>query len=351
MREVAKEAKVSVATVSRVLNKSEYVSSDITKRVLQASKKLGYFPNSIARSLKINSTHTIGFLVSDISNPYYITIARAVEEVVKNHNYNLILCSTENKKDRELSYLELLFSKNIDALILNTTGKNDDFIVNMNKTIPMVLINRRIKSPDFIGDVVDTDNTKGTYILTKQLLELGHRDIFVINGPRNLSNAQQRMLGFKQAMLEYSITVDGDYPFQYEGDFTLDSGYDAIMHLCSLPQKPTAVISLNNMMAIGALKCFKALNINAPEDLSIVSYDSIDNMELIAVRPTVVSFDINKFGTRIGEYILERVKDNNIPNREFVLEPKVIQGNAVGFPTDNMKNRDFNTPVLNMVGK
>jgi DNA-binding LacI/PurR family transcriptional regulator len=338
-REVAKAAGVSVATVSRVFNKNYYVSDEVTQRVLDAAENLGYFPNFIARSLKTNSTKTIAFLMSDISNWYHISIAKAIEDIVKKQNYNLIVCSTENNKERELAYLELLLSKNIDALILNSTGMNDDFVLKMNKKIPMVLIHRRIQNPEFVGDIADTNNTMGTYILTKQLITLGHKKIFAIKGPAHLSNSQERFLGFAKAMSEVDVDVNNNYPYTYDGNFTLESGYSAIEFLCNLSDKPTAIISFNNMMTLGALKCLKTKNINTPEDISFVAYDGIQNIELMASRPTVANFEPYPIGTQIGKAILERIENNSMENREFIFEPTIIHGNTIGIPTNNLENK------------
>lgn len=340
VRDVARRAGVSIATVSRVINKNYYVSEDVTQRVIEAMNALEYYPNFIARSLKTSATHTIGFVVSDISNTYHIGIARAVEDVIKNEDYNLIVCSTENRQDRELGYLQLLFSK-VDGLILNSSGKNNDFIREMNRKIPMVLINRRLEIPGFIGDLADSNNHLGACLLTRQLLTFGHRDIFVIKGPENLSNARERFLGFRDAMNEFGIPVPADYPFVYDGNFTLESGYHAMEKLCHLEYKPTAVLALNNMMAIGALECLKEKNISLPEDLSFANYDGIDHVNLMTVRPVLAHFDPFAIGNRAGRAILERINDNSIPNREFIFAPVLSAGNSIGIPTNHLASRHF----------
>lgn len=339
IKDVASEARVSVATVSRVLNQNYYVTEAVRDKVLAAVEKLEYVPNSIARSLKVNNTHTIGFVVSDISNTYHISVARSVEDVIKKQNYSMILCSTENNKERELTYLKLLLSKNIDGLILNTTGKNDKFILEMNKRVPMVLVNRRLGLSGFVGDFVDSDNYGGCYLLTKQLLSLGHRNIFVVRGPSYLSNSRERFEGFAAAMSEYGIAVDSAYPFLYEGAFTLESGMEAAAYLCEMGEPPTAVLSQNNMMTIGLLKALRSRNINVPEDISVVSYDGIDNMDLMITRPAVANFDTFEMGIYVGDAILERIGDNSIPNREFILPPNITWGNSLGVPTDNLRGK------------
>jgi len=330
MQEVAKDANVSVATVSRVINNSYNVSEKTREKVLKSMEKLSYLPNSIARSLKVRTTNTIGFVVSDISNTYHISIARAVEDVIAKHNFNMTVCSTGNDKERELSYLKLLMSQNIAGLILNTTGKNDDFIIEMNKYIPMVLLNRKINSPEFVGDLVGTDNFNCSYQLTEILLKMGHRKIFVVHGPLELSNGLERFQGFVQAMKDYGMDVGDDYPFKFNGEFTLNGGYKAIEYMRNLPERPTAVFSQNNMSTIGVLRACKDFNINAPEDVSLVAYDTVDNLNLMATRPTVASYNTQSMGYKAGKAILERIENPKLPNREFIEIPEIITGNAVG---------------------
>ncbi len=339
VKDIAKAADVSIATVSRVLNQNYYVSPEITERVLEKAAELGYVPNLIARSLKINVTKTIGFIMSDISNTYHITIAKAVEDVIKQEDYSLMVCSTDNKKERELSYLNLLWSKNVDALILNCTGKNNELIGLMNQSIPMVCVNRKLDISGFHGDVVDTNNFKGAYLLTRQLLQLGHRKIFVVNGTPGLSNSVERFEGFCSAMAEAGLPVTSSYPYQYTGNFRLESGYQAIEYMCEMSDKPTAVLCMNNMMSIGALKCLKAKGINLPDDLSICSYDGIENMELMATRPSVACFNPYEIGTRVGNAILERITHPRQKNRQFIFEPAMIAGNTMSIPSDNFAKK------------
>lgn len=335
MQDVARDASVSVATVSRVINKNYNVSDDVRERVLCSMERLSYFPNSIARSLKINTTNTIGFVVSDISNTYHISIARAVEDIIEKKNFNMTVCSTGNDKERELTYLKLLRSQNIAGLILNPTGKNDDYILEMNKYIPIVLLNRKIMKEGFVGDIVDGDNVMGSYLITKQLLTLGHRKIFVVHGPLSLSNGIERYTGFTKAMREYGIDVEINYPYKFDSKFSLEGGYRAVEYMCSLPDKPTAILTHNNMSTIGVLKCCKDKRINAPEDISIASYDTIDNLDLMATRPTVAKFDTQRMGRNAGKAILERIENPFLHNREYIEHPEIIRGNAVGVLLDD----------------
>lgn len=330
IQDVARDAEVSIATVSRVINKNYNVNDKTREKVQKSMEKLSYLPNSIARSLKINSTSTIGFIVSDISNTYHISIARAVEDVIEKHNLNMTVCSTGNDKERELTYLKLLMSQNIAGLILNTTGKNDDFIIEMNKYIPIILLNRKIDSPDFVGDLVGSDNFNSSYQLTEQLLKMGHRNILVVHGSLKLSNGLERYNGFVKAMEDYGIDVGDDYPYKFNSGFTQEGGYKAVEYMRGLPQRPTAVFTQNNMSTIGVMRACKEYNINAPEDISLVAYDTIDNINLMTTRPTVASFDTRRMGYKAGTAILERIKDPRIKNREYIEQSEIITGNAVG---------------------
>ena len=161
IKDVAKECGFSVATVSRVINDNYYVSPEVKKKVIAAISKLDYTPNSVARSLKSNSSGIIGYITADFSNSYHITIAKAVEDIVRPMNYNLIVCSSNNSAISEEQYLRLLMSKNVDGILLNSSGKNDDFILDVNKKIPMVLITRRLNTPGFHGDFADCNNVYG----------------------------------------------------------------------------------------------------------------------------------------------------------------------------------------------
>ncbi|WP_026486122.1 LacI family DNA-binding transcriptional regulator [Caldanaerobius polysaccharolyticus] len=329
IKDVAKHAGVSIATVSRVINNNYYVSPEIEKRVLKAIKELNYYPNSIARSLKNDTTFTIGFIVSDISNDYFTSMTKAIEDVINKENYNMIVCSTDNKKEKELRYLKLLISRKVDGLILNTTGRNDDFISKLSNDLPVILVNRKVQDSAFRGDFIDSNNFEGAYTLTEHLLSSGHRKIAVINGDLSVSTGKERFEGFKKAMLQAGIEVGDDYVYRYDGDFTMESGYQGAAELLKLTDPPTAVVVMNNAMALGALKYFRVNKIKVPEDVSIASYGDIDNVELMYVQPSIVTLNARTIGRKAGEMLLERIKDRSIVNREVIYTPQLIVGNGV----------------------
>lgn len=345
LRDVAKRAGVSIATVSRVLNDDARVRPELQEAVRAAIDELGYYRNSIARSLKTNTTMTIGFLCADISNPYAIVVARAVEDLVREFRYNLLVCSTEGDPEREREYLQVLMGRNIDGLVLNGTGLNKESVASISNRIPVVLVHRRYDVPNFRGDLVDSDNEYGCYALTRHLMQFGHRRIFVIKGEPHTSSNTERYIGFCRAMKESGITVNDRYPFQYQGDFTQLSGYQAVEHLCTLKEKPTAILALNNTMALGALASMKAHNLSVPEDFSIASYNDIEYKELMTIRPTVYSIDPRQIGLHVGNALLERLNDGEIPNRNIIERGLIIPGNAVSIPADSLYDKRLSETI------
>lgn len=337
--DVAKLANVSAATVSRVLNNTSYVGEETRRRVNAAIEQLEFIPDAGAQSLKTNNTYTIGFLVPDISNIFHSTMARAIEDIVNKKNYMLLLCSTNEDRKRELAYLKMLLSKNVDALILNSTGYNERLVYEISQKIPTILVNRRIFYPNFTYDYFGIDGYQGSYLLTKLLLKLGHRKIYVIHGPRYLSNAQSRLNGFRAAMNEEGIIVDESYPYLFDGHFSYQGGVDAVEHLCSLSDIPTAILSQNNFSTQGVLNAFREKNIIVPDDISLVSHDGLSNWDSLIVRPTYVGFQVENIAATIGNRILERLEDPSIPTKEFIYLPEVIPGNSVTIPTQNLENK------------
>lgn len=334
IKEVAQKCGVSTATISRALNNSGYVSEDLKQHILKTCNELGYIPNSTARSLKVNATGIIGYITSDISNHYHITLAKGIEDTISPSNYNLIVCSTRNNKESEVRYLKLLLGRNIDALVVNSTCDNDDFIINISQKVPTVLVNRRLNHEGFHGDFADCNNHLGTYLLTKELLKYGHKKIYIIEGSYNFSNARERYQGFKDAMDEVGLMPsDHTYLYRYEGNFTEQSGYDAIVHMLhNFEQIPTAVLCTNNATLIGALKALHYFHISIPEQLSIVGFNGVENLELMTVRPTIADYDPYTIGTSAGQFLLDRIDNLSIQNREAIFDPTILIGNATANP-------------------
>ncbi len=327
IKDVARQAGVSIATVSRVVNENYRVNPILQKHVRRVIARLGYYPNSIARSLKHSSTFTIGFVVFSISNTYFMTMAKSMEDVVSPENYSLIVCSTEGDSERELLVLRNLASKKIDGLIITTSGANDKAIVDLSKSIPTVLVHRRLRRPGFVGDFVDSNNIYGALTLTRHLIEAGHRDIGIINGPLKLSSAMERYQGYKKALRQAGIPLDRTYV--YNGDYSFESGRRGMEKVIGSRPRPTAVVVMSHEMTLGALYYLRSHEVAVPKELSLVAYGNIENIDLLYIMPTIVTQDPEVLGSSCARSLLERIKDKTMPYREFICQPHLVPGNSV----------------------
>lgn len=329
IKEVARTAGVSIATVSRVLNKNYYVSPAIEQKVQDAILTTGYVPDSIARTMKKNTTYLVGFIVSDISNPHLMSIARAIEDIIREHNYNLLVCSTENDPKLEKKYIETFISRRISGIILHSTGTLDNYVAHVSHTIPMVLVYRHNEDKSFIGDTLDTNGRKGAYDLTKYLIKKGHTKIGIINGYLQFSTSWDRLKGYSEALQEAGVPYEEKYI--YYGDFTEQEGYKGAKYLLSLDPSPTALIGMNNAVTLGALKYLTEAKIRIPEEISLVNYGEINNAELMSVQPTRIPQNPWSLGKKAGELIIERIKNPSLPNREVIFDAELIEGNSTAF--------------------
>lgn len=334
IKDVAREAGVSIATVSRVLNKKGTVKDDAAQKVLQAINRLGYRPNSIARTLKCDSSKTVGLVVTDISNDFFTRMARGIEDALSSQGYNLFVCSTDGLQQREIQCLTLLQEKQVDGIILNASGKNNDFITEMSSQIPFALFSRKIPNPEFRGDFVDNDNYSGLKELTIHLLRLGHRKIGFINGQDYISSAVERFSGFQSAMRDAGIDVNSDYPYLYTGSFNrLNSGRDGAKALWE--KGVTAILCGNNLLALGAMQFCREAGLRLPNDLSLCSFGTLTNQDLLFVSPTSCEQNPGAMGARLAELIIERIESKNtLPNREIRFTTTILPGSGVGIPRE-----------------
>ena len=330
IRDIADHANVSVANVSRVINNHSNVSPKAQQRVQDAIQELNYFPNRAARELKSHASKTIAFLIADSTNEYYSQISQAIIQIIKEYGYTLFICNCFNDSEIEKNYLTMLYERNVDGIILNSCGRNDQFITQISKRIPIILIHRRINNPDFLGDFVDADFGNSTYEMTMQLIRNNHRKIGLISGPLSISSAFERFQNFRRAMKEIDIEVDSAYPYMVEGPHDSEFGYRAASLLLSRSDPPTAIIPCHNETCIGLLRYCRQNRIPIPDRLSIASPCNVYLVDLFYVNPSRALPDTWGLGSRIGQMLLERIQtDQPIGNREVMFMPKIIDGNAI----------------------
>lgn len=330
IKDIAQTANVSIATVSRVINGNPTVTPEIYDKVMAVIAQMGYYPNQMARSLKATRTKTIGVVIPDITNEYIARMISVIDGYMQSKGYTLILSSAINGARSELNSLRLLMEKQVDGIIINTTGFNDDYIAQISKRVPIMLLHRKVEHPDFRGDWVDTDIFNCAYSLTRLLLDKGHRKIGVLNGPCHLSTAKMRYDGFITAMSEFGLDFSENHPYYYEGDFTLQSGIDGARYFMDLSDPPTAIVNMHGESTLGMLRYFRNNGVRVPEDISVVSVSAIPHSDVLYVQPYHYKMFPDTVGYRAAQMILERIEaENNIQNRESCFSMPIITGNSV----------------------
>ncbi len=325
IKDVAKCAGVSTATVSRVINGAIGVRPKTVERVNKAIAQVNYVPNAAARNLKTDTTKMIGLLISNISNSHFTSMAKIIETILHKDGYSMVVCSTDDDPNLELDYLSRLMSLRVDGLILNTTGQNDDFISGLSHNLPIALVDRSITTPNFLGDFVGSNNFEGVYALTKHLIGYGHRKIGIITSNLHVSTGQERLSGFQKAMLEIGISVDGAYPYRYDSQyFNIEGGVEGCRYLMSLKTPPTAIVVANNTMAVGVYTYLHDNHILTPDDVSVVSYGNISNSELFRTEPTYATLSPYFIGEKAAKLLLSRIEDPTRSNREVIFEPFLV---------------------------
>ncbi|MGB9682651.1 MAG: LacI family DNA-binding transcriptional regulator [bacterium] len=328
--DVAERAGVSAMTVSRVINGKRDVKPSTREKVMKAIEELGYVPNSFARSFVLQKTSSIGLVISDITNPFFTTLARGVEDTAMKNQFNVILCNTDEDPEKEQIYLEVLLRKRIDGIILaSASGKRGPLKNILMRDVPLVLIDRKIEHLDSV-DVVRGDSELGSYLLTRHLVSLGHKRIGVIVGSRHISTALERVEGYKRALKESGIPIEEDL-IRF-GRYSKEDGYKLAKALLTMEKPPTAIFGGNNFIAIGAIKAIRELGLRVPEDVGLVSFDDIESLSEVYPFFTVVTQPAYSMGVIATELLIRRIegRDKVKEKREVVLQPELIIGESAG---------------------
>ena len=341
IHDVAKLAGVAPITVSRVINNSGYISDKTREKVQAAISELGYVPNILARSLRSKRTNTLALVFTDITNPFFTILARGVEDTASFAGFNVIFCNTDESQEKEDNYIQLLLQKQVDGILLVPAGSNTRSIkVIQEQNTPLVVLDRRVSHSNV--DIVRGDSEGGAYQLTKYLIDLGHRRIAIISGPRNVSTAEDRILGYKRAMEESGLKEN---LISYYGSFTQTSGNDLTRKIFSHSPQPTALFAANNLMAIGALRALQDMGFMVPDDVAMVSFDDIPENLTIFPFMTVVTQPSYELGKRATELLISRIKnDSALDNQEIVFPVEFFERASSGGPINDTKKKDMRKP-------
>lgn len=270
IRDVAKLAGVSTATVSHVLNDSRWVTPSTRRRVMDAVERLNYHPSGIARSLSTNITRSVGVLVADITNPFFAAIVRGTEDRLSAQRYNLIVCNTDESSEKERRYLELLLARRVDGLVIAPAGTGQPFYREfVSQKIPLVFIDRR--PAERLGPVICADNAEAGHQVTRYLLDAGHRRIAILARHPTLSTVVDRIGGYRQALQEQGVLIDESLIAITES--SPEAAARAAQNLMLLPIRPTALIATNLQMTLGVLQALQQQHLACPDDVSLICFD------------------------------------------------------------------------------
>ena len=318
IRDVAKRAGVAPITASRVVNNPETVSAHTRERVEQAIQELGYVPNRVARSLRLRRTQTLALVVTDITNPFWTTVARGVEDAAQSAGFNVILCNTDESESKQQRYLDVLLQKRVDGILLVPAGASTELGEWIRRqSTPLVMLDRRIRLAQV--DVVCGDSEGGAHQLVRHLLSLGHQSIAVLSGPRGVSTAEDRVNGYRRALTEAGLEVRADW-VRY-GEFGQKSGYVMARQVLATVPPPTALFAANNFIAVGALRALREAGLRVPQDISVVAFD--DAVSELVIEPflTVVDQPAYEMGKRATELLLARLSGSAANGHQEIVLP------------------------------
>jgi LacI family transcriptional regulator len=304
-----------------VINNSGYASEETRARVEAAITELGYIPNTLARGLRSKRTHTLALVMTDITNPFFTLIARGVEDRASHSGYTVIYCNTDESEVKEEKYINILLQKQVDGVLLvpaRSNSKSVNFL--FSNDMPVVLIDRSI--PDTQTDLVRSDSQEGAYNLTRHLIELGHKKIVTITGPREVSTASDRVSGYQRAMAEAGLEEFEDV---YYDTYTLRSGYELTQQALTRNPRPTAIFGTNNFISIGVLKALRDAGLRVPEDISVVGFDDLPSSMVVDPILTVAAQPAYEMGSQAAELLLKRISAE-LPeiNQEVILPTEMI---------------------------
>lgn len=317
INDVAKEAGVSIATVSYVINKTRRVNPETAERVRQAIIKLKYRPSVIAQSLVTKSTQIIGVLISNITDPFFSPIVRGIEDKASQAGYIIMIGNSDEDFAKSKQYIEILAQHRVAGLIISPTqGMEKLKSVLEEIDVPVVLVNRH--SDEVVADVVETDNELGAYMGVRHLLALGHSRISLISGPLEVSTYADRLKGYQRAFLEAGIPIP--YDLIRIGGFHPDSGYRLMKELIELPHCPTAVFIGSGRLTRGAFLAVKESGVVVPNTLSLVTFDETEWGTLVNPPLTTVAQKTYEMGFTAATLLLDRLSKSN--DNDWMVEEK-----------------------------
>lgn len=322
IKDVAKLAGVSTTTVSHVINKTRFVAEDTTKLVWDAIQQLNYSPSAVARSLKVNTTKSIGMMITTSETPYFAEIVHSVEEYCYQQSYSLFLCNTQNNFQKISNHLDMLVKKRVDGILVmcsEYTQDSKDLFAHFT-TLPIVVMDWGPNNSNM--DVIQDNSFEGGYLATKYLIDSGHKKIGIIAGDLDKTTAKTRYDGYVKAMEEAKLPINQNWVL--EGHFEPEDGFECMNKILIQDELPTAVFCCNDVMALGAISAIGEKGLSVPEDISIIGYDDIHASRFYAPPLTTVHQSKMRLGIMAIDLLIARMTDKNKEPARIEMHPELI---------------------------
>lgn len=321
INDVAKQAGVSKATVSHVVNNTRFVEEETRQKVLRVIELLGYHPSIIARSLTTNRTETIGVIVSDVTNSFFGDVLHGMEEITRPAGYSLVVCNTDEILEREDYFIDLLLRQRVDGIIAAATSRRWDALNKAeNRHTPIVFVDRMYEG--LTGSFVGVNNQQGAYDGTKYILERGHRKVGVLAGFQRLSTMRERLAGFRAALDDFGVPLPPQWVV--ESPLRIEAGKEAALRLLTMEDRPTAMLTNNNLLSLGAFLAINELKMRCPEDIAIVGFDDHPWAAVSCPPLTVVRQPSWQLGKKAGEILLNMVNGGVVEDTRVLLDCELV---------------------------
>jgi LacI family transcriptional regulator len=326
--DIATKTGLSISTVSRVLNgKAEQyrIGKESQQKVVEAAREFNYVPNQFAANLRTGKSHTIALIVPSLNNPFFADLASTINSEVRKHGYTTMISDSEENLEIEKMELQQVMSRNIDGLIIAPCGNQWEHIKLLHdQGLPVICIDRYFEELDI--SYVSTDNYDGAYTATKYLIENGHSLITCIQGIQHSTPNRLRVKGFKDAMEEAEI---GSYSIVGD-DFTVQNGYLETRLLLQQKERPTAIFTLSNTIALGCTKALLEAHIRIPEDISLITFDDHPYLDFLATPLSCIAQPISNISKLVVKFLFSKLRNNEVKINQVLLKPEIKIKKSVG---------------------
>lgn len=325
--DVAREAGVSMATVSRVVNNNPNVKPQTRKKVFEAIDRLGYRPNAVARGLASKKTTTVGVVIPDISNAIFAEVARGIEDIANMYHYNIILCNADKKKEKEIRVVNTLLEKQVDGLLFMGGVVTDEHIEAFRtSSVPVVLC--ATTSADEVIPSVDIDHEAAAFDAVELLLAKGHRKIGMISGTlQDPALGYMRYQGYKRALEKAGIPLREDYV--RVGNYRYESGLEVMKYFLELNDRPTAIFAATDEMAIGAIHTIQDHGQTVPDDFSVISIDNVRMASMVRPQLTTIAQPMYDIGAVSMRLLTKLMNKEQVTQSKVILPHETIQRKSV----------------------